>query len=398
VKVTPEAKMSIGAAQIAASRVADRCQCAAGAPSIAKRISISGREVLSRCEAVNGVETRILGGMFLDALFLANQFVINLHKAFLAAGLDPDLDILIAMSQSVGLDVHYTIETLVSELSRQAELVESCVSYYYSDANLEASPTTPPLHALLPFLFRAICRLFALAGASLFDAFSLTVREHVCSTVDATSKDPSRSLSVELFRPVQMQTMCPFAANARIWGAGTYKRDASLLENIRSSVPGLTIFTSAARDEGLDGLIYAFPTASIGTDLESVSRLVKVFLTVLMACDPVDPRDFEEQRPEMPGWRFHFAGEDYFVNVFAPLYTGIDSRYTYGAGGDLYVFIFLQPESSFHLRIPQEQYQKVRDGIRSRFARSFQPYELDDLEPHRFILPPGDEDVVKWYN
>jgi hypothetical protein len=59
----------------------------------------------------------------------------------------------------------------------------------------------------------------------------------------------------------------------------------------------------------------------------------------------------------------------------------------------------LQPDTSFHVRIPRERYEIIRGQIREKFDDIYQAYEHQNLEAYRFILPLRHSDPpVEWFN
>jgi YqcI/YcgG family len=189
------------------------------------------------------------------------------------------------------------------------------------------------------------------------------------------------------FRTIQNATHCPFARAAKIWGAPPYRDSLTLDENLGTSLPLLIAFTCAAKSQTLDGFLFTFPVSIFGNDMASLCITVKRFIEFLMLNDPACPRSLHQEQVTETNWRFHFNAEDFFVNVFAPFYEPGHSRHTYSVKDT--IFIMLQPEASFHRRIPKHLYQNKRDEIRNGFKNAIppQPYTLDDLEVHRFILP-----------
>ncbi|MFF8233491.1 YqcI/YcgG family protein [Streptomyces caelestis] len=213
-------------------------------------------------------------------------------------------------------------------------------------------------------------------------------------TGPATSLRPGGN--VQAMQPVVEGTACPFAAKARLRSAPDFDPARSLAQNVADSVPLLVDFSARAEGEGLDGFVYRFPAERVGSTVEDLGRLLRVLLQTLARHDPQEPRELDKDTVLAPGWRFSFAGLDYFVPVFAPVYGKHHSRHTYGLTED--VFVLMQPNSSFHTRLGARRDLVLRN-IRSRFAEAGQSYPVHGVEAHKFVLPPAvDDEPVPWYD
>jgi len=107
------------------------------------------------------------------------------------------------------------------------------------------------------------------------------------------------------------------------------------------------------------------------------------------------------------GWRFRFAGADFFVTTFAPCYPPTSSRYAFGAN---YAFVLLQPELSF-LRhnlpddtpVTLDPPETIRDKTRLAFLGAGRGYHIPPTikyPPAEHIVKPLKDDgktVIHWW-
>ncbi|AUG78796.1 hypothetical protein CFP65_4029 [Kitasatospora sp. MMS16-BH015] len=202
--------------------------------------------------------------------------------------------------------------------------------------------------------------------------------------------------AVRAMEPIVNGTLCPFATKARLRGAPCFDPLRTLRENLEDSVEPLLAFSRDAEREGLDGFLYRFPAAAVGTGVEELGELVRLLVDVLAEADPVCPAG--RDRAEILGgkWRFRFAGIDYFLAVFSPVYGADHSRSTFGITDS--VFLMMQPNSSFHARLGA-QGRKTRAKIRAKFTDAHGGYPSYETEAFKFVLPLRHEDPpVEWYD
>jgi hypothetical protein len=196
--------------------------------------------------------------------------------------------------------------------------------------------------------------------------------------------------------PVVDQTRCPFASAAALTAARARHPSEPLARYLDRSVPDVISFAERAAADHLDALVYRFAAAEAGRTLPALGRLALALVTTLMAADPRGAQELDRDRVLAPDWRLSFAGADFFMPVFAPLYPVRHSRHAPPALGQ--VFVLLQPNASFHRKLGSRGKQ-VRASIRHRFAAAGQHYDSGLLEAHKFVLPlrAGDP-PVRWYD
>lgn len=196
--------------------------------------------------------------------------------------------------------------------------------------------------------------------------------------------------------PVVRQTRCPYAPGAALVAAPARRPSEPLGCYLSRCVPDVVAFSEQAAADHLDALVFRFPAAETGRGLSALGRLALAMVTTLMAADPRGAQVPDRERILAPGWRLSFAGADYFMPVFAPLYSPRHSRHVSPALGQ--VFVLLQPNASFHRKLGRRG-EQVRASIRHRFAAAGQRYDAGLLEAHKFVLPlrAGDP-PVRWYD
>jgi len=186
------------------------------------------------------------------------------------------------------------------------------------------------------------------------------------------------------FNPVKLHSYCPFARNAVLWGGTEFDPTWELEPYVRNAVAYLEWFTRAAAREPLDGYVIAFPSDRFGRSMHALSDLLYRVLSTLSSADPSTEVPLHVQPKESDDWRFNFAGEDYFVPVFAPIYGADHPRFTHGAEDS--VFLLFQPNASFHRRLAGSEKPKMRAEIRQKFKEGYQAYgQVPTIEAERFL-------------
>jgi hypothetical protein len=284
-----------------------------------------------------------------------------------------------------------------------AELVEAggriarAVNYY-------DGPKTPrTLEGWVP-LGNAV-RAFHAVLSNLAASLGVDLRLEVASKLDSipaadagrfgSAHDPSTAASLDAFAQVRSSTPCPYADQARLWGAPQWEA-AGVTANVQALVPSLTSFTTAAAHEGLDGYIVHGPNAS------TMERLADWLRDLLVELSAQDPAGEPVMKPPIHrrGWQFSFNGARLFVAVFSPLYPASHPRH---APTD--TFVVMQTEESFSRRgVGSEHGQSVRvkRQVRKQFADAGLSYPAGPkdarIEAPLYLLPrwEGDE-AVRWW-
>ena len=223
--------------------------------------------------------------------------------------------------------------------------------------------------------------------------------------------------TLERFQPIKKGTICPFARAAKLWGG---KLPDELTLRLTSRVnpieeaallnarPLAEFAARSSNGEALDGFCMEIPGHSYR--VEDLGEHVRQLLTALSALDPSGENAMKEMGSiDSPQWRFRFAGEDFFLTTFAPLYKKDSSRYAFGTRTS---FLLLQPLTSFGrhglLRDTPASATNwtnpttMRDKARAAFKESGCPYHIPEELPyavaHHIVKPEKDDGtVVRWW-
>ena len=206
--------------------------------------------------------------------------------------------------------------------------------------------------------------------------------------------DPSSAASLKHFESIRSTTACPYAREARLWGAPQWEPQWLLSHNIDSMLPYLITFTETAVYEQLDGFVIAVEDSSLTNDMCVLANWFRKFLEILAEKDP-RPNTLHDRNIHRRGWQFSFNGVRLFVCVYSPLYPPDHTRHS-----TTMTFIVLQPETSFDdhnigSRFPESN--KIRQQVRRRFAQQGISYPSDvidaRIEASIYLLPRWDGDL-----
>eukprot|EP01137_Pigoraptor_chileana_P021844 Opistho-2@6792 len=240
---------------------------------------------------------------------------------------------------------------------------------------------------------------------------SQVIAKAVTSSYDATA-----SPSVHSFTAVAEESSCLFAKSAKMWGSPGYNSAISLEDNIRSSVPMLTLCAMEALNSRIDAFVIEINGDAHFSSLKAFASTVNRTLRTLSDADPRGAKCMSRTYIDKPGWHFEFAGMPFFVTTFAPCYPQ-DGHARYCAGGSVLgtgersCFVLFQPEVSFHQKsLPlddptteEDNPRHIRDRIRNNFKREGMEYDVPPTvvySPAIHIVRPMDAlstDVVRWW-
>lgn len=214
------------------------------------------------------------------------------------------------------------------------------------------------------------------------------------------SYDPTTSPSLEAFRAIQAKTSCPFAPEARLWGAPQWDNSQGIDRNVERVTSALQRFTTLHKWEVIDGFVLQITSPDLYANLASLSAALRGILVELNRRDPTQVQmSLAKVRDE--AWQFQFNNVRLFVISFAPFYDADSPRETYGLDS---AFILFQPEGSFiESRIPRGGGKPAtRESIRRRFAEHGKPYDGElvrqPFEAPRYVKPLrlSDPEVAWW--
>ncbi|MFJ9606244.1 YqcI/YcgG family protein [Kitasatospora sp. NPDC101176] len=327
------------------------------------------------------------------ALALANAYGVSMQQACNDAAMPADLT-----DASLWRAGRQEPEQVAALVAAAVEPVHYTMAFYRSEARQGSDPRVVALHGLIPGVLRA-----AFAGFDSHDDLGAHLNGHLerTRTLDGRSRetefDPSRAVTTELIRPIQMQTFCPFAQKSVLWGPPSYDEDLSFEDNMKASLPTLRQFIRVQDHDVIDGYVYAFPTRVFGESFEDLQQVFRNFVEFLHRnLTDAAPAGLDPETATDPKWFLVLEDEECFISVFAPIYPHDHSRYMNGVEGH-FVFM-LQPEAAVLRLLTKNDYKQRSEAIRHRFRDGFQRYVLADIELHRFLLPvQADQPPVKWY-
>ncbi|MET9359912.1 hypothetical protein ABZX93_03215 [Streptomyces sp. NPDC006632] len=324
---------------------------------------------------------------------LANAYGVSLQQAFNDASVPADLtEASLWPEQPVA-----PAETAVRVAEAFAP-VRATMAFYRSDARQGSDPDVVALRHSIPHLLRA-----AFTGFDSADDLSGQLLRHFDALrkpavpVASAEFDPSQAESVGLIRPIQTETVCPFALKSTLWGSPSYDESLSFEDNMRRSLPSVRQFIRILDRDVVDGYVYAFPTRIFGDSFEDLQQLFRNFVDFLhRTMTDAAPAGLDPAVATDPKWFLVLESEECFISVFAPCYPHDHSRYMNGVEGH---FLFmLQPEAAVLRQLTKNDYHQRSEAIRFRFRDGFQAYTLADIEVDRFLLPMRpDQPPVKWY-
>src|ERR1700693_1884398 len=143
---------------------------------------------------------------------------------------------------------------------------------------------------------------------------------------------------------VRDSTLCPFAANAKVWIGPEWNVQVDPTQNLESLAIDLKEFCSSVTSRRYAGFVMEVVEANEDVNsLDGAARVFRWLLTELACRDPsgtpVQWRDIESST-----WQFRFAETNMFMNLFAPCYP---THHTKHIPFRDRIVIFCQPEVSF---------------------------------------------------
>ncbi|MGW9300035.1 YqcI/YcgG family protein [Streptomyces cyaneofuscatus] len=189
------------------------------------------------------------------------------------------------------------------------------------------------------------------------------------------------------FEEIIASTLCPYARKALVHVLPSLG-DEPVDAYFRRIAPETHRRVGRAEADGTDAVVTELPVERVGSTPEELAPVLGAWIREIADEDPAYLPDTVHKR-----WRLKVAGSDVFVAVFTPDFGRRHARYTPDTGK---VYIVLQPDSSFHHRLPDDP-SRVRRSIRRRFAGAGRAYDTTRPEAERFLPPRGDEEPAAWW-
>jgi len=289
---------------------------------------------------------------------------------------------------------------LLRDLIIRAGRIARIVNYYDGPKRPRTMDGWESLETAITAFHRSLGRVALDIGIRLEDAVAnkLVVARGKDRGRFAASFDPVTSEIIAEFSMLTSSRLCPYAKNARVWGARKCRHGEHIGEYVRETSPDFMRFLKCALVERLDGFIFGFEHSAT-PNLADLSVLLRDFLLTVSGYDSPSNNCFQGE-VRVRGWQFSIAGIRLFVSVFSNVYDQTHPRYSQDS-----TFIFLQPEESFSWHSIGSQYagsESRHRKVRERFldAGYWYPSELIDrrIEADLYILPPGPEfsPVIWW--
>jgi len=125
-----------------------------------------------------------------------------------------------------------------------------------------------------------------LKDADLYDVVSDLIREkRDCATASTYLYHPSDAPALRSFETIQKETACPYAKQARLWGAPPWDRDKSIDDNVSGIAIPLRQFVHLQRWEILDGFVIEISDDRLVGDIKCLSRTLRSILKSLNLLD-----------------------------------------------------------------------------------------------------------------
>ncbi|MCX5195074.1 YqcI/YcgG family protein [Streptomyces sp. NBC_00249] len=189
------------------------------------------------------------------------------------------------------------------------------------------------------------------------------------------------------FEEIVESTLCPYAQTAVVRVLPPLG-DEPIDTYFRRIAPEIRRRVSSAEADGTDAVLTELPVERVGSRPQELAPVLGAWIREIAD-------EGSECLPDtVPArWRLKVAGSDVFVAVFTPDFGRRHARYT---PDTRHVYVMLQPDSSFHRRLPEDS-GRVRRSIRRRFARAGRDYDTTCPEAERFLPPCGGEEPTAWW-
>jgi hypothetical protein len=174
---------------------------------------------------------RHLVKIFVATICIATQYSVHLSDAFRSLQFNADL----ADESYWETDAEIDLQRVVLTVKRRVAQVARVVTLYdFEDVTVD-SPELPRIAEAVPRLLIETLRGFV-CSADFRKAFNENLHARRSPRRFASPFDPGTAPVLEKIRPIQNETVCPFAKRARLWGAPTYDPALTFEENLQRSV------------------------------------------------------------------------------------------------------------------------------------------------------------------
>jgi len=353
-------------------------------------------ELLSPDRIDNDRMAAELADLFIITTCIADQYCVTVNEH--TRGLNDSRPAVEAISGTSWPRMFYLLSERAGRLGRLVNALEG-------DKCPKPDEERPTIAAATASLQATLVEMFHLTGRELVASVSTALDMNI-KRDKARFKahwDPTTALSLERFRPLIANTLCPFAQQAKVWGAPDYDEHMDVAHNISRIAPVLTRFCRIARSQALDGFVIRLTSPAHIRDIHSFSHIFRVILAELGRTNKINGfHNALEDEILNDKWRFTFSNVSFFVTTFAPFYRGDHPRFSWCSKS---AFIFMQPEFSFDahgIHIDNPKRESIKSGIREEFSRSTIGYSPElveqPMEALKYVKPLDiDAPSVRWW-
>lgn len=344
--------------------------------------------------------TAELADLYIITTCLANQYCVKLSDEYKTLGYNPNQP----KSQTIDHTAIDTVEKIVPSLAGQIGKLARILNYYEGQKKKKTTDETKSLReeiAKLHLIIFAVADFLKVDIKSVIEANLIHSQKRDVNRFDL-SRDPITEESLEHFQAVIDSTLCPFAPDAKIWGAKAWDKALNFEENITSNLSWLERFAKVCDPEQLDGFVIEVKLDENNhSDLISLGKLLNQTLRVISTNDPAGQNCMDEEI-ETPTWRFSFGGVTFFISTFSDLYGPDNSRHSPHPGS---FFVFFQPEKSFdhhHIHRDNPKRDNIKQNIRQSFKDHHRGYDValveQKIEAYKYLKPLHLSELpIKWW-
>lgn len=203
--------------------------------------------------------------------------------------------------------------------------------------------------------------------------------------------DPTTSPTLNRFHHLAAQTMCPYAAKGKYWGAEEWPEHLDAADYVRVCQQTLDRFSRVAPIEQIDALVIERSGVQNMHELTTDTSELLTAIGRLVRPNPLT------QLVESRHWRYSLPNRtESFLAVFSSIYESTHPRHSSVPGSTFFV---LQTQASFKARNVREE-DRIR--VRTAFAQNDQDYTAFlakvRFEAEKYVKPLDlSDDPVRWW-
>lgn len=337
-----------------------------------------------------------LADLFIITTCIADQYCVTVNEH--TRGLNDNQAAVEAIGDTSLSRMFYLLSERAGGLGRLVNALEGDKCPKPDEERSTIAAETASLQAMLVEMFRLIGRELP---ASVNTALDMNLKRDKARF--RSHWDPTTALSLQHFRPLIANTLCPFAQQAKVWGAPDYDDRMDAAHNVSRIAPVLARFCRVARSQGLDGFVIRLTSLAHIRDIHSFSCVFHAILADLGRINKTNGfHNALEDEILSERWRFTFSNISFFITTFGPFYRGDHPRFSWCSKS---AFVFMQPEFSFDahgIHIDNPKRDSIKFGIREEFSRNTIGYSAklveQPMEALKYVKPLNiDGPSVRWW-